>query len=95
LETIIEYDHLLDGKQVSRLSDVPGYSDVKNKQNKGYGYRISSAYIENNWALGPYFYYWNINQSEIVIVNGVTQTFAVYEPKNNTKELGFKVSYKF
>jgi hypothetical protein len=95
LETIIEYDHLLDGKQVSRLSDVPGYSDVKNNQNKGYGYRISSAYIENNWALGPYFYYWNINQSEIVVVNGVTQTFAVYEPKNNTKELGFKVSYKF
>ncbi|MEQ1742910.1 MAG: hypothetical protein ABL869_10510 [Candidatus Nitrotoga sp.] len=99
LETIIEYNYLLDGKQVSRLSDVPGYNDIKNKQNKGYGYRLSTAYVENNWTLGPYFYYWNINQSEIVdsfvVVNGVTQTFTAWEPKNTTKELGFKVSYKF
>jgi hypothetical protein len=99
LETTIEYNYLLDGKQISKLSDVPGYNDIKNKQNKGYGYRISSAYVENNWALGPYFYYWSINQSNtvdsFVVSGGVAYPFTAYEPKNNTKELGFKVSYKF
>jgi hypothetical protein len=99
LDTTIEYNYLLDGKQVSHLSDVAGYSDVKNKQNKGYGYRVSSMYVENNWALGPYFYYWSIDQSNmvdsIVVSGGVENKITLYEPKNNTKELGFKVSYKF
>ncbi len=61
-------------KQISSLSDVgAGYSDVTNNQSSGYGLKMSVMYQKDKWAIGPYLYYWNIGQSDIVpeIKNGV------------------------
>lgn len=98
LESTVEYDQLLFGKQLSRLSDGgTGDGDVTNNQNSGYGFRLSVTYQKSNWAIGPYAYYWNIGQSDIVpeIQNGVPTGRGLAEPKNNTIEFGFKASQQF
>ena len=95
---MLEYDQLLAGTQVSSLSDVGGgYSDVTNKQSSGYGLRMSVMYQRNKWAVGPYVYYWNIGQSDIVpeIKNGVPTGSGLIEPENNTIEFGLKASQQF
>lgn len=97
LVNTLEYDHLLKGKQISRLSDGgQGDSDLTNKQTKGYGLKLSVNYEKDNWAIGPFVHYWNIGQSDYVpwITNG-TQNGWGYEPKNNTVEIGFKASKQF
>jgi len=97
LVTELEYDHLLSGKQISMLSDGGvGYSDVTNKQNSGYGLKLSVMYEKNKWALGPYLHYWNIDQSDTVIVyqNGIPVGIG-YEPKNDTVEFGVKARQQF
>ena len=98
LESMLEYDQLLAGTQISSLSDVGGgYSDVTNKQSSGYGLRMSIMYQRNKWAVGPYVYYWNIGQSDIVpeIQNGVPTGYGLVEPENNTVEFGLKASQQF
>lgn len=98
LESTLEYDLLLVGKQISSLSDVGGgYSDVTNTQNNGYGLRLSVMYQKSKWAFGPYAYYWNIGQSDIVpeIRYGVPTGRGLAEPKNNTVEFGLKASQQF
>jgi hypothetical protein len=98
LESTLEYDQLLFGKQISSLSDVgAGYSDVTNNQNSGYGLKLSVMYQKSKWAIGPYVYYWNIGQSDIVpeIQNGVPTGYGLVEPKNNTVEFGLKASQQF
>lgn len=97
LESTLEYDFLLSGVQVSRLSDGgAGYSDVTNNQNSGYGLRLSVMYQKSNWTIGPYLNYWNIGESDIAVVYryGVPDSLGV-EPKNNTVELGLKASQQF
>ena len=97
LVTEVEYDHLLMGKQFSRLSDAGlGYGDVTNNQSSGYGLKLSSRYEKDNWAIGPYAHYWSIGQSdtELVYRNGALYGFG-WEPKNNTVEFGLKASQKF
>ena len=98
LVSTLEYDHLLAGKQISRLSDGgQGYSDATNNQSSGYGLKLSVNYEKDNWAIGPYAHYWNIGQSDIVpeIQNGVPTGRGLLEPKNNTVEFGFKASQQF
>ncbi len=98
LVSTLEYDHLLAGKQISRLSDGGwGYSDVTNKQASGHGLKWSILYEKDNWAIGPYAHYWNIGQSDIVpeIRHGIPTGKWLLEPKNNTVELGLKVSQQF
>ena len=97
LVATLEYDHLLTGKQISRLSDAGlGHDDVSNRQDKGYGLKLSVAYEKGNWALGPYAHYWSIGQSDIGLLfqNG-TLVGAGWEPKNNTVEFGLKASQQF
>lgn len=96
LETTIEYNYFIKGKQVSKFSDVSNAQDLRNKQSKGYGFRLSMIYNQDDWSVGPYYHYWNIKKSKIsnVYVNG--QLFNIgWEPKNHTNELGFKFSSKF
>lgn len=103
LESTLEYDTLLFGKQISSLSDVGGgYSDATNNQSSGYGLRLSVLYQESNWSIGPYVYYWNIGQSDIVPAirngsqvykNGIPMGWI--EPNNNTVEFGLKASQQF
>jgi len=98
LESTLEYDDLLAGKQVSSLSDVgAGYSDVTNNQSSGYGVKLSVMYLEDSWAIGPYAHYWNIDQSDIVpeIRYGVPTGYGLVEPENNTVEFGMQASKRF
>lgn len=97
LETTLEYDHLLAGKQISRWSDIgQGYGDLTNNQSSGYGLKLSVMYQKNSWAIGPYANYWNIGQSETTLVyqNGIPVLIG-WEPENNTVEFGLKASQQF
>ena len=100
LETTFEYDYLIQGTQVSNLSQAAAYlPNVTNQQNHGYGLRLSSMYQFDEWSVGPYVTYWNIAQSNSVtsptIANGKAGTITAYEPANTTIELGIKLSYSF
>jgi hypothetical protein len=100
LETVLEYDHLIQGTQVSHLSQASSYlSDVTNQQYRGYGLRLSSMYYVDAWSFGPYVNYWNIQDSnrisQSVVVNGTRYTSTWYEPANTTLELGLKLAYSF
>ena len=93
----LEYDQLLVGVQISRLSDGgQGHGDLTNRQTRGYGVKMSLMVEKDKWAMGPYAHYWNISQSAIVTVyrNGMPISSG-WEPKNSTTEFGFKVSQKF
>jgi hypothetical protein len=100
LVTTIEFDSLILGRQITYLSDggYP-YKDITNKQNSGYGGRLSFMYQQNNWSVGPYVNYWRINDSDSVSApnkkNGSVVTSLWHEPKNYTIEAGLKISYRF
>lgn len=97
LVTELEYDYLISGTQVSRLSDAGlGFSDVTNTQSSGYGLRLSLMYEKDNWAIGPYLHQWNIDQSDNALVyqNGVPVGIG-WEPKNDTVEFGMKARQQF
>ncbi|MEO8343144.1 MAG: hypothetical protein ABI536_04930 [Gallionella sp.] len=97
MEITLEYDHLLAGKQNTRLSDAGlGYSDVTNNQHSGYGLKLSVMYLKTNWAIGPYADYWNIAESESVLLYRYGSLYGLaWEPKNNTIEFGVKASHQF
>lgn len=100
LETVFEYDYLIQGTQVSHLSQAASYlPDVTNQQFRGYGLRFSSMYQFNEWSVGPYIHYWNIQNSnavtQTITVNNANYRFTAYEPANNTVEAGIKVAYSF
>lgn len=97
LESTLEYDHLLAGKQITSLSDTgQGFNDLTNNQSSGYGLKLSVMYQKSNWAIGPYAHYWNIGQSDTVLLyqNGIPVLIA-WEPENNTVEFGLKASRQF
>lgn len=89
----IEYDFFIKGEQVSQLSDTNlGYGDATNRQDDGYGYRVSLMAEKGAWAFGPWMHYWSIEASDIVPVGfGIS----VFEPKNETREYGFDLKYRF
>ncbi len=87
-----EYDFFLWGKQKSYGSDLnPAYPDVENKQTKGYGVRGSISIAKKGEKVGfviePYVKYWNMDDSEI--------NLGIYEPKNNSTEIGCKLAVTF
>ncbi len=89
----IEYDYFIEGKQVTHFTDVGvGYGDATNMQKKGYGYRISVMAEKDSWAFGPWMNYWRIEDSNVVPIG-----FGVFgrEPKNETREYGLEVKYRF
>jgi len=98
ISTNIEYDYFAWGEQKSYLSDVSPlyalvYGDPVNKQKNGYGFRVNSAYEEQDWSIGAFFNYWKIGDSQKNYYLG--GTVFVYEPKNTTKEIGIELKYKF
>lgn len=105
LETNIEFDYLIQGTQVSYLSDTIGkngitqYGDISNTQNRGFGARFSSLYQFQKWSIGPYITYWNIGQSNTVTtnatINATQYIVRAYEPANYTIETGLRISYRF
>jgi hypothetical protein len=97
LLTELEYDYLISGTQISRLSDAGlGYGDITNTQSSGYGLKLSLMYEKDNWAIGPYLHQWNIDQSDNALVyqNGVPVGIG-WEPKNDTVEFGMKARQQF
>lgn len=88
ISTNIEYDYFAWGEQKSYLSDIhPLYADLVHEQKSGYGFRINSAYEQQNWSIGAFFNYWKIEDSEIKVY--------FYEPENITKEVGVELKYRF
>jgi len=89
LATTFEYDHLLKGKQISKLSDtgLVGYTDVSNDQHRGFGLRAEIMYTMHDLAFGPFLATWNINDSDLV-QGGL-------EPYNRTTEFGLRMRFRF
>ena len=86
VSTTVKYLYLVKGVQDAKLSDQNSTAqDVRLHQPKGYGLQIESMLKSNGWAIGPTVNYWKINQSN------TDGSPAVYEPKNNTLEFGFKL----
>jgi hypothetical protein len=108
IETTLEYDYLISGNQFSGLSSLngtrggntyTGIPNANNSQNSGYGINLTVMYKEESWGVGPYFKYWNIQQSNnayaTIGVNGTPTNYYFYEPANSTKEYGVKAIYRF
>ena len=88
-----EYDYFIQGRQVSKLTDTGlGFDDATNKQDKGYGYRLAIMAEHGSWAFGPWMNYWSIKDSDIVPIGF---GFGGQEPKNETREYGLDVKYRF
>jgi hypothetical protein len=89
----IEYDYFVTGRQLSQLSDAgPGFVDANNEQNKGYGYRLSLMVEKGAWAFGPWLYFWNIEDSDVVPIG---PGLVGLEPQNETREYGVELRYRF
>jgi hypothetical protein len=92
----LEYDQLLYGLQVSALGDtIPSAGPLHNAQNSGYGLRGSLTYDWPAWSFGPFFNYWNINQSDTNCVGSDYGTLCGNEPHNQTMEFGAQLKYHF
>lgn len=86
----LEYDFFLKGIQTSKTL----YFKCKNKQKKGYGLKSEILFSHKlsqgkEISFAPYIHYWNIKDSNKIGV------FQFHEPKNDTVEVGMKVSYLF
>jgi len=93
----LEYDIFWSGRQISRLSDAdPGYNDMVNAQNQGYGYRLAVKFQNPKTVIEPFIRYWNIKKSEDtdIYYYGIYRGYG-YEPKNNSTEIGIKIGVKF
>jgi hypothetical protein len=105
LSTTVEFDYLLWGVQLTRLSDLIGHngvisaSDTSNRQHSGYGLRLNMMYEMSDWGFGPFIHYWNIGDSEVT-TQVMTDAFGpsmvrLQEPKNQTTEYGIRVMFRF
>lgn len=101
IRNLMEFDYFWTGRQKSHLSDVdPGFNDVKNRQRRGYGLRGYIGFLivtkKIDFEAGPFLIYWNIKKSdeEILTYLGIFDDI-VFEPKNRTTEIGFKITARF
>jgi hypothetical protein len=85
LHTTFEYMHLLSGEQKVKLGNQTYNLD----QRSGYGIRLDMSRRFSTWSMGPTLTYWHLGQSE------VGYPTPLYEPKNNTLEIGLKGAYRF
>lgn len=92
----LEYDKFWDGDVESHLGSIPGFYDIENDQDKGYGYRGSVMFKKRgetvDFIIEPFFRYWNIKDSKYTTDPGGTTWL---EPKNNSKEFGINFSAEY
>ncbi len=92
----LEYDYFWDGTVKSHLGDVPGYYDIENDQDSGYGCRGSIKLQKKgnkiNFVIESFVRYWNIKKSDYT-TDPLGSTW--YEPKNNSLEFGVKFAARF
>ena len=97
----VEYDLFLSGTQESHLEDVSSsLSTLENDQEEGYGVRGSIQFARQadtwNFLVEPFIRYWNVDESNIAVINcGGTPCAAGYEPNNESMEYGVKVGTRF
>jgi hypothetical protein len=94
-----EYDYLIEGKQISYLSQAGASGDVSNKQTHGYALRATFlAETPTPWgrlAFGPFVRYWNIGESKPAFFTIAGVPFEGIEPHNKTLELGGTLRFRF
>lgn len=97
-----EFGDVYEGYVTTAGTTLTSVEAAKNDQKHGHGWRGSVMLNFGNWTMGPYASYWRITDSEIDYIRAVDDagnhwqfTAALYEPKNSTKEMGFKASYMF
>ena len=103
----LEYDHFLQGNQISHLEDVKtgsgvsaGYDALSNDQRKWFGARAEISLVKE-WAhlklsFGPFYRYWHIQDSNVAdITAGGAVIGSGLEPDNVTKEFGLKMDLAF
>lgn len=93
----VEYDYFWSGEQESELGYLPGYEDVKNDQEDGYGYRASLTLSKDRGhgmgcSFKIFYRYWDIDDSEVT-VDRFSNSWI--EPKNETVEYGLNISLSF
>lgn len=92
-----EFDIFLYGWQKSYLSDVPvpGYFDVRNDQDRGYGIRGSIKFIKTSplidFSIEPFVRFWHIEDSDVENAG----SFDGLEPENTTLESGIRAGVQF
>lgn len=97
----LEYDYLWKGIQKSHFSDIyVGVSNIENDQNDGYGLRGSVKFQKKgervDYVIEPFIRYWDIKKSDNADITYYgTYVGYGYEPKNNSTEIGVKLSAKF
>ena len=89
LVSTAEFSYLLRGRQESKLSDVnPVNQDVTNRQRSGYGLRLGTMVQFSTWSVGPSVMVWRFKDSDRTAAG-------LFEPRNNTTEVGIKAAYSF
>lgn len=93
LDANIEFDFLLRGHQLSKLSDTgTGLTDFRNDQRRGNAWRASLMIEKSGVSIGPWVTYWKIpDSSPTYLANGSKAV----EPKNTTTEVGLEVRVRY
>jgi hypothetical protein len=93
-----EYDLFLSGEHMSDLTPFEG-GRITNKQSSGHGLRASIAYAgaaaRFDWIVEPYIRYWDIDDSDPVVLLGQDAIGLLWEPANTTTELGVQARFVF
>ena len=84
----LQYNFLVEGSQFSELSQIPGYGDLTNEQNDGFGLELSYTFSDGGWEI--FTKYWNIEDSTLNQSTGSKWIITGMEPLNETFEVGFK-----
>lgn len=96
---VAEYDIFWSGEQRSHVAAFyPDLGVAENEQNSGYGLRASVKIDHKEslpFTIEPFIRYWNIDKSdEIPFMDGnIAKIF--FEPKNETTEIGIKMTIRF
>lgn len=96
--TSLEYDLLLEGRQLSYLSDADATSnDPVNTQRQGYGLRLTGHHETAAWSFGAYLHYWNLSDSDAALrtLGGTPSAPLVTVPRNTTREAGLQLKLRF
>lgn len=95
--TSLEYDLLLEGRQLTYLSDAnPASNDPVNTQRQGYGLRVTGNYETSAWSFGGYLHYWSLADSDAALrtLNGAS-SYLYTVPQNTTREIGLQLKLRF
>lgn len=96
ITTNLEYDQLLAGWVSSRLGTIPGYDNMTNHQDSGYGLRASVMFAQDagngmGYEFGPFIRWWDIDDSDV----NEQAAGAFLEPQNTRLQAGAALKLRF